>query len=181
VVGCVGLLGAKKRTPLFVEFAARLLTKVPAVRFLVAGRPTAGEEDTLERCRQQAAGLGLADRIEWAGFVADPDAIYRRLDLLVHPGVHEAFGRVLIEAMSWGIPVVGVRSGAVAEIVEDGVTGRVVAPDDAEALATAAAGLLTSAERHAALSAAARSQAQSRFAPPAHVAAVEAVYAGLLD
>ncbi len=180
VVGCVGLLGAKKRTDLFVEAAAALARRIPGVGFVVAGRPTAGEEEVLERCQRRAAALGVAESIRWAGHVADPGTLYQELDLLLHPGVHEAFGRVLIEAMSWGIPVVGVRSGAVAEIVEDGITGRVVDPDDAEALAAAAAAILAAPAEHARMSQAARVRVQERYAPATHVAAVEAVYHGLL-
>jgi len=137
VLGTVGLLGEKKRTRLFVEVAARVAQALPHARFIVAGRPTAGEEGVLSECRQRVAALGLDDRFEWPGFVTDPEEIYRHLDLLIHPGVHEAFGRVLIEAMARGIPVVSVNSGAVTEIVEDGITGRIVPPDDVDALAEA--------------------------------------------
>jgi glycosyltransferase involved in cell wall biosynthesis len=180
VIGYVGLLGEKKRTRIFVEVAGQVARALPEARFLVVGRPTSGEEDVLSSCQERAQALGVADRFEWPGFVSDPDDIYHRLDLLVHPGVHEAFGRVLIEAMARGIPVVSVQSGAVAELVEDGVTGRIAPVDDVGALADAVLECLTDRDRCRKLASAARSRALERFSPDAHVQAVTGVYRELL-
>jgi glycosyltransferase involved in cell wall biosynthesis len=102
-VGLVGLLGSKKRTSLFVEAAAAIARAFPKARFLVAGIPSAGEEGIVAECRTRASLLGIEGRIEWLGFVDNLEAVYERIDLLLHPGVHEAFGRVLIEALSRGV------------------------------------------------------------------------------
>ncbi|MFQ5768742.1 MAG: glycosyltransferase, partial [Acidobacteriota bacterium] len=148
LVACVGLIGTKKRTRLFVEAAVSIARQVPTCRFTVAGRPVAGEEEVLEDCRDRVREAGLSDRFHWPGFISDPEPLYRRSDLLVHPGVNEGFGRVLVEAMSHGTPVVSVRSGAIPEIVNDGVNGLLVAPDDVEALARAAVDCLTQPSLH---------------------------------
>jgi glycosyltransferase involved in cell wall biosynthesis len=63
-------------------------------------------------------------------------------DLFVHAARWEGFGRVVAEAMAAGRPVVATRVGGVPEIVADGVTGRLVEPDRADALAMALEALL---------------------------------------
>jgi glycosyltransferase involved in cell wall biosynthesis len=180
VLGLVGPLGSLKRTPLFVEAAAAIARVFPKARFLVAGRTSAGNEAIVARCRERAIELGLEGCIEWIGFVDDMEAVYARIDLLLHPGVHEGFGRVLIEAMSRGIPVVSVNSGAVAEVVEDGVTGRVVPPDDPPRFAEAAIACLSDADVYDSLARAARTRTLERFQAATHVRRVTEVYNDLL-
>ena len=180
LVGTIGLMGAKKRTTLFVETAVLMARQIPTAQFMVAGRPTAGEEEVLATCKARVAEAGLQDRFSWPGFIPDTDQLYLGLHLLIHPGVHEAFGRVLIEAMSRGIPVVGVRSGAVPEVIEDGVTGAVVSADDARSLADAAVALLADRDRYREMSRRCRRQTAERFSPAVHVQQVNAVYESLL-
>jgi glycosyltransferase involved in cell wall biosynthesis len=78
---------------------------------------------------------GLTNRFSWQGFVERPEQIMSEIDILVHPTTQESFGRVAVEAMAAGLPVVGVRGGGIAEVVEDGITGWIVEPEDATALA----------------------------------------------
>jgi glycosyltransferase involved in cell wall biosynthesis len=68
------------------------------------------------------------------------------LDVLVLPSHQEPFGTVLAEAMNAGTPVVATRVGGLAEVVDDGVTGRLVAPSDPAALAAAVADVLVHRE-----------------------------------
>jgi glycosyltransferase involved in cell wall biosynthesis len=75
--------------------------------------------------------------VKFSGFAADVAGVLRDVDILVHPADGESFGRVVVEAMAAGVPVVGVRGGGVAELVRDGETGFLVPPDDAQALAQA--------------------------------------------
>jgi glycosyltransferase involved in cell wall biosynthesis len=79
--------------------------------------------------------LGLRDRLIFMGGRSDMPTVMAGLDLLVHTAIDEPFGRVLIEAMASGRPVVATRGGGVPEIVRDGVTGYVVPPRDPDALA----------------------------------------------
>jgi len=83
--------------------------------------------------------------------------VLRHLDLLVLPSRQEPFGMVLAETMIVGTPVVATRVGGLAEVVQDGVTGRRVAPGDPEALA---AGVLDVLGRREAMSVAARTAAR---------------------
>lgn len=83
--------------------------------------------------------LGLADRVTFEGRVtaAALSTHYASAHLFVLPSLREGFGIVLLEAMHSGLPIVASRAAAIPELVEDGVTGLLVPPRDAQALARA--------------------------------------------
>lgn len=89
-----------------------------------------------------AAG-GLGDRVVLHGAVRhdDLDRFWRAADLFVLPSRHEGWGIAYVEAVRWGLPVIGTTAGAIPEAVPDGA-GILVAPDEADALSAALAQLL---------------------------------------
>lgn len=93
--------------------------------------------------RTQVADAGLADRVTFAGVLRDDalDAAYRAADVLVLPSRIETYGMVVTEALAHGLPVLGFRTGGVAETLgrapDGNVPGVLVAPGDAAALAVA--------------------------------------------
>lgn len=94
---------------------------------------------------QTASYEGIADRITWSGFVADPASHISAADMLVAPTTaQESFGLVLLEAFAKGVPVITTDNGAQPEIITDGTDGLLVPPADAAALASAIARLLDS-------------------------------------
>lgn len=98
--------------------------------------------------------LGLADQVVLPGNVRDLTELMQGADVFVLPSLWEGLPLVLLEAMACGLPVVGTRIRGVAEVVEDGVSGLLVEPGDAGAMAQAIVTLLGSAERRAAFGAA---------------------------
>ena len=116
----------------------------------------------------QAEGLGIAPRVNWHGVVRDPHAFYRAASVFVLPSRTEGMPNALLEAMGSGLPVV-VSDGAPGplELVEDGVTGRVVPVNDAVALASALARLARDASLRRRLGVAARSRASEHDLPRA--------------
>jgi glycosyltransferase involved in cell wall biosynthesis len=111
--------------------------------------------------------------VERYGWIDDAAGLMRHLDVLVLPSRQEPFGNVLAEAMVVGTPVVATRVGGLPEVVEDGVSGRLVAPGDPAALAEATLRVLA---EHDAMGAAARRSAQ-RFLMSRHADAVERLIA----
>ncbi len=127
---------------IFVLFAGRLapekglhrllpvMAGMPECRLLVVG-------DGPERNTLQHWAHDLSGRCVFAGFQADMDPWYAAADVVALPSLREAFPMVLVEAAARALPVVASRVGGVPEIVEDGVTGLLVPPDDADALSAA--------------------------------------------
>ncbi len=112
-----------------------------------------------------------ADGVEHVPWVPDGAAVMRHLDVLVAPSRQEPFGTVLAEAMAAGTPVVATRVGGLAEVVADGVTGRLVTPGRPDELAAAVLEVLAARER---MGAAAHERAQ-RFGADAYADRVEAI------
>jgi glycosyltransferase involved in cell wall biosynthesis len=116
----------------------------------------------------------------FVGKVPDVRPLLHAADVLVHPSLSEGFSNIVLEAMACGLPVVGTRTAALNEQVEDGVTGLLVPPRDAEALAGAIVEILPDAERRARMGHAGRLRAQSRYAIPSILDAYEEMYDHLM-
>jgi glycosyltransferase involved in cell wall biosynthesis len=96
-----------------------------------------------------AEELGVADAVTFLEGLSTPDLVgeYNRAQIVVSPSLYEGFGLPAAEAMACGTPVVATTAGALPEVVDDGVTGLLVPPGDARALATAITSLLGDPDR----------------------------------
>lgn len=138
--------------------------KVKALAAFYPARP-AGSKDPYGEWLERAAGTELGKRIVFEGRV-DHSGVgdhYRRASVLVNPSLSEAFGMSLVEAMMYRIPVVASRVGGMTNIVEDGRTGLLVEPADAEALAAAICELLGDERKRQAMGDAGRHRAVERY------------------
>jgi glycosyltransferase involved in cell wall biosynthesis len=183
LVGMVAHLTPWKGHDVFLNAARRIATAVPAARFVVVGGDryeTNGHAGYLQSLISQTAALGLDTRVTFAGDRDDVAAVLADLDVLVHcPTAPEPFGRVVAEAMAAGRPVVASRCGGIPELVDDGTSGFLVEPGDAEAVASATVQLLNDRELGRRLGQAGRRRAESRFRLDAHAAAVMQSYRSL--
>jgi glycogen(starch) synthase len=120
------------------------------------------------------------ERVTLTGFVAHTEVprILAGLDLLALPSQYEEMGSVLVEAMATGVPVVASRVGGIPDVVRDGVTGVLVPPGDAAALAAALDELVADPARRQRMCVAAREQAE-QYSWPGLAARVAALYARL--
>jgi glycosyltransferase involved in cell wall biosynthesis len=154
----------------------QVLDSHPRTRLRVIGwGPLEGE------LRALAGELGIAGAVDFAGRQTDMVKVYAALDVLVHPAVEEAFGFVVVEAMSCGIPVVATPRGIAGEIIRDAENGLMVPLRDPAALATAMIRLIDSAELRARLGAAGQATVKGRFSYASGAAEHEAVYRALLE
>jgi glycosyltransferase involved in cell wall biosynthesis len=138
---------------------------------LVAGRGTFEAE-----YRARVKALGCEDEVKFLGFRKDVPDLMAAADLVLLPSVAEAFGLVLAEALYLGTPVVATRVGGIPEIIDDGVDGVLVPPQDSEALANAIVELLHDPDRRRAMSGTAKNKVIERFQFEAMVRAYERVY-----
>jgi glycosyltransferase involved in cell wall biosynthesis len=120
----------------------------------------------------RAAALGIADRVTWRGALAHDEVLdaYRRADLFVlasriaADGDRDGLPNVLLEAGAMALAAVATRVAAIPELIEDGVNGRLVPPDDPSALAAAVAQLIADPAARLRLGRAARARVLERFA-----------------
>jgi glycosyltransferase involved in cell wall biosynthesis len=102
------------------------------------GAPLFGEEAFAAELRLLSTSLGLDDRVKFLGLRDDVPALLRAGDIVVHSSVYpEPFGRVVIEGMLAGKPVIASNAGGVTELIINERTGLLVTPDDPKALASA--------------------------------------------
>lgn len=132
IISTVSVLRSFKNPQTIVQACGLLAKRSVPFKLLVAG-----DGAMLGELQQLAVDLGVAERIHWLGYCADPASLLQASDIFVLASTGEAFGLVLTEAMACGVPVVGSRSGAIPEIVEDGVTGLLATPRDGVSFADA--------------------------------------------
>ncbi len=143
VVGCAGQIAPWKGQHIFVQAAAALAPAFPTLYFVVVGGPLYGAHKYRAELLRRVKRAGLAPRFRFLGQREDATRTIGAFDVLVHTPVKaEPFGRVIVEAMARGVPVVASRSGGVPEIMEDGREGFLVEVGHAGAAAAATAFLL---------------------------------------
>jgi phosphatidylinositol alpha 1,6-mannosyltransferase len=148
LIGYVGRLAPEKQVELLAPVA-----RLPGARLVIVGGGPA--EARLRRILPGAVFLGQRRGEDLA-------RIYASLDVFVHSGCHETFGQTIQEAAASGLPVVAPAAGGPLDLVLDGVTGYLVPPGDAAALAAAAARLVADPALRAAQGRAARQLVASR-------------------
>lgn len=126
----------------FLQAASLIAARRADARFSVFGHDPAPGAPTGRALLARARALGIADRIEFAGFTDQPERAMERCDLMVLAATEEPSGRVLLEAMAHGCPVVAAAGGGVPEIIVDGETGVLFEPGDSGDLARSALRLL---------------------------------------
>jgi glycosyltransferase involved in cell wall biosynthesis len=137
LVGAAGRLSPEKGFGILLEGAARVVAKDASVGFLHFGDgPLRGE------LQRRIDALGIEDRFVLAGFRSDLDQFMPFLDVLALPSFTEGMPNVVLEALAAGVPVVATAVGGTPEVVEDGVSGRLVPPGDPDVLAVCISSLL---------------------------------------
>lgn len=173
VVG-IGRLHAQKGFDLLLHAFARIASAVPQARLHIAG--VGAEAGSLAGL---ASKLGIADRLTWLGFRSDIPAVMASARVVAFPSRYEGFGLVLAEAGAASRPVVAFDLPTTREIVEDGVTGRIVPFGDVDAFAQALADVLCDPALASRQGQAARARIQGAFGEPRMLAAYAELYAEL--
>jgi glycosyltransferase involved in cell wall biosynthesis len=145
-------LGASKGTFTLIRAFGALAAAHPDSRLVLAG------DGPQEEARRVAREEGVEDRVEMPGWIgpAERDALLARATVFVLPSRIEGLPVSMLEAMAHGLPVVVTPVGGIPDAIEDGVTGRLVPPDDVDALAVAIGALLDAPQAAAQMGAAAR-------------------------
>jgi glycosyltransferase involved in cell wall biosynthesis len=173
-IGCVARFAAPKdHTTLLVALAA-LRERAWSLELI-------GDGPEEKSARRLAARLGIAERVSFSGYQPDPEAALAACQVFALSTRSEAFPRSVLEAMRAGLPVVATNVGGVGEAVEDGVTGLLVAPEDARALAAALDSLLADAALRLRLGRAGRRAYERRFTLEHTIERTLRVYRAIMD
>lgn len=166
VFGLLGRISPTKGQRTFIEAAALVATDHPDVRFRIVGEALFSDQPYADALRDLPDSLGIAGRVEFAGWATDPRTAIDGFTALVHASpVPEPFGQVIVEAMARKVPVIATNGGGVGEILDAPADtrlgagtvcttpyGRLVGPGDSLALASAMQRTVTdpATARHAA-------------------------------
>ncbi len=131
-VGRLDTTERRKGFDTIIESLPLIAQRVPDVQYIVIGSGT-----DLERHKQLAQTTGVSDRVHFLGSVDETvlRACYQACDVFVMPSAQEGFGFVYLEAMQYKKPIVAANSGGAPEVVQDGVTGKLVAYGNRERIA----------------------------------------------
>lgn len=163
-----------KRVADAVRVAARVMEKVPA-RLIFVGdgpdRPMAEEE---------ARVRGIGDRVVFLGKQESVAELLSCADLFLLPSESESFGLSALEAMASGVPVIGTRCGGLEELIEDGVTGRLLPVGAVDAMADAAIEILSNQDVREEMGRAGGTLAEERYSADRIVSMYESFYEEVL-
>lgn len=123
-----------------------------------------GEQDYVQHLHDRVTELGLEERVRFLGFRSDIVQLMSACDLVAHTSIApEPFGRVIVEAMLCGRPVVAAEAGGAIELVEPGITGFLVPPEEPQQLAEVIISCRNQPEKTKAIAHQAQNQASERF------------------
>ncbi|MCX7594992.1 MAG: glycosyltransferase family 4 protein [Fischerella sp.] len=161
VVGHFSRLAPWKGQHILIEAIVQCPQQVTAI---LVGDALFGEQEYVQKLHQQVTTLGLENRVKFLGFRSDIPQLMSACDLIAHTSTAaEPFGRVIVEAMLCGKPVVAAKAGGAVELVEHGINGFLVTPGKSQELAQVINDCLRNSENVATIAHRARITASQRF------------------
>jgi glycosyltransferase involved in cell wall biosynthesis len=177
VVGMVGRLVAEKGVAEVLAAAQALAEHEPSLRWVLIGPGEPAKADGLD---VDALAVRAGSEVVLLGRRDDVDELYPGFDLFVLASHREGFPRAAMEAAAMGLPVVATDIRGCRQVVDDGVTGRLVPVGDAQALATAVGDLARAPEVRLAMGRAGRAKAAEEFDQRRCISVTLALYRRLL-
>jgi len=176
LLGCVGVLSPDKGHEFVIRALAQVRREFPAARLLLAGDGPARShlENVAKEC-------GVREAVLFAGFVKEIEQVYQALDIFVFPSLFEGLGTSLLAAMSYAIPSITFFGCALGEIVENGISGIQVQPENSAEIADAAARLLREPAFAAQIGQAGRRRIEAIFSSDRMVDETLRAYREILD
>jgi glycosyltransferase involved in cell wall biosynthesis len=175
VIGVIGRLNPEKGQMIFLRAMEKTARSFPGVKALIIGD---GQDRAMldGYCREKA----LSDHVVFLGHQEKIADYYQVLDLLVLPSLSEGLPNTVLEAMSFGVPVLATAVGGVPEIIQNG-NGMMVPPNDPEALAEKMMDLLRDGALRQAIGLKGKNSLYPRFAPEYRVRQIVNLYEELLS
>jgi glycosyltransferase involved in cell wall biosynthesis len=175
LVGGVGRLCAEKGFDRLIKAVSDLGSRGLSVRLVLVGE---GEERP--RLEKMIRDLNCQNVVQLLGYRADTLPLYQALDVFVLSSVREASPNVVLEAMAMGVPVVATRIAGVPRLIQHGVNGLLVEPDDVVGLTDALTTLLSDKVLADRLARAGRRTIEARYSFVFRMQKIRAIYDSLL-
>ena len=177
LIGCIGRIVPEKGQKSFLLSIPGVIKKCPEAFSLIIGDVFLKEEAYKEELLEIIKKNGLEERIKFTGFRKDIGDVIRSLDLVIFPSVApEAFPLSVLEAMALGKPVIASNIGGVSEMIEDGITGMLIEPNQPDQIADRIIHLLSHREIYEAIGKRAKEVVTERFSLQKYVAAMEEAF-----
>jgi len=182
VIGLVSKLQHLKGHRWLIRATPIILRSYPEARVLLVGGPVEGHEEDARALYKSVQEAGLSDHVLFTGAVNDVAEIMAACDVMVHcPEFDDPFPGVVLEAMFMAKPVVATRVGGIVEQVVNGITGLLVPPCNAEALAMAVCTLLEDAQLQKRMGLAGRERVLSQFGAEQYGKKLADIYREVLE
>lgn len=175
VAGTVARYVPVKNHHLIISAASRLKDRAKDMHFVFAG-----DGELHDELLAHVKDCGMRDRFHFIGWRNDIPDVLAAFDIFIMCSKNEGMGRAFVEAQAAGLPVIGTRVGGVAEVLDEGRTGYLVEPDDADGLADKIELLYSQKSHREALSEACRKWVCPKFSVEVMVDEIEKVYRKVL-
>ena len=182
LVTLVGRISSRKGQAVLLDAFAVLKRRgqLAGLKAVVVGGPAPGQQEMSAVLRARAAELGLANSVHFRDFVEDIWPVWFASDIATVPSTEpESFGLVAIEAMAAGVPVIASRQGGLVDIIEDGLCGLLVDPNNPDALADAIETLAKDPVRRRQIGDQGRLRQRENFSFGAYVDGMSEIYRSL--
>ncbi len=173
VLGSVGMLEPRKGHRHLLEAIARIVRAGKGANLACV---IAGDGSLHADLQRDAEMLGVARQVRFLGRIDDVRTVLAATDIFAFPSLREGLGVAVLEAAASGLAIVASGTGGIGDVIEDGVTGMLVAPGDSEALAAAIMRMAASPQERAAMGQAARICAERKFSMSAMAARTVELY-----
>jgi glycosyltransferase involved in cell wall biosynthesis len=182
LVGMVGNIKWWKGQEVVVDAVGLLTREHPDLRCVFLGEAAPEDAEYMHRLEARVSELGISENVLFAGFKKNIYNFVNAIDVMVHASIEpEPFGRVLLEGMALQKPVIATKLGGPLEIIEDGVSGRLVAPGEPRVLAEAIGSLLRDEDLRSRMGREARRRVATVFSMGQTIRQTERYYEGLLS
>ena len=178
VCGIVGRLDPLKGQRVLIRATNILKRRIPNLILMIVGDETAGEPGELAILKDLVKDSGLESRVIFTGHQTPPGSIVPAFDVAVMATKRETFGNVAVESSALGIPTIATNTGGAPEIIEDGVNGLLVTPEDPQSFAEAIERLYHDPELRREMGEAGKRLMPQKFSVERHVAGLERALSG---
>jgi glycosyltransferase involved in cell wall biosynthesis len=181
IICTISQIHPQKHLEIFIKAASHILLSVPDAQFIICGREVSESTGHQKELEKLAEALGILDTIYFVGFYSDIHKILGASDLFILSSLGEAFGRVVIEAMASGVPVIATRSGGIPDILTHKRNGFLFPPLDYKTLSQFAIDVLTHPVLSEQMTGAALDMVMMDYSTKTHVEKIQALYEEIID